>query len=662
MTVSPVPGPLRSLPPATALADLLAVSMTGIIYYTPIYDPADSGNIIDFCFEYLNPAAQRMMRMPEVPTVTHNEQWPHSKAHGTFDFHVDAFVSGEPREYNINYQADGYDNYYRLAARRSGDGLWVSFTDTADQPRSPVEVALRAAQAAEKAARAEAEAQRQRFYEVLMQLPAHVAVHEGPNQVFTLVNPHYLRVANGRALLGQPIRAVWPELASHGILDELDRVYQTGEPFIASGLPVQADFTRTGQLQQVYYDFFFLALRDGQGQITGVLNFSYDVTGSVRARQQIEQMNQELETRVLERTAALQESEARFRIMADAAPNQVWAVNPDSSIRYANQAFLDFVGVSLEQYVATGWAAYLLPEDLALAQNTLETAIRSRSLYVLEHRMRRHDGQYRWLLAQGAPSFYANGELYGYVGSAIDITELKHTNEQLVRTNVDLDNFIYAASHDLREPITNLVGLVEALQEQLALAPAPTDPLVPRLLAMIEQAVARFQLTIAQLTDVAQLQQAWELPAEAVDLRALIESVQLDLGSKIEAAGAHLTVALANDCAIRFAPKNLRSIIYNLLSNALKYRHPERPPLVQLRCYRASDTLVLEVQDNGLGVDKVQQARLFGLFQRLHTHVEGSGMGLYMVKRIAENAGGHVRVQSQPGVGSTFTVVLPVQP
>jgi hypothetical protein len=110
MPVTLVPLPLRSLPADLLLGDLLAVSMTGVIYYAPLYDPAGSGNIVDFRFEYLNPAAQRMMRMPEVPTLTHNEQWPHSKAHGTFDFHVDAYVSGEPREYNINYQADGYDN------------------------------------------------------------------------------------------------------------------------------------------------------------------------------------------------------------------------------------------------------------------------------------------------------------------------------------------------------------------------------------------------------------------------------------------------------------------------------------------------------------------------------------------------------------------------
>jgi PAS domain S-box-containing protein len=799
MPVTPLPLPLRSVPAADILADLLAVSLTGIIYYTPIYEPA--GEIIDFTFEYLNPAAQRMMHMPERPTLTHKQQWPHSVAHGTFDFHVEAFLTGEPREYNINYQADGYDNYYRLAARRSGEGLLVSFTDTADQPRTPVEMALRTAQVAEKAARAEAESQRQRFYEMLMQLPAHVAVHEGPHQVFTLVNPYYQRIAHGRELLGQPIRAAWPELVSQGILDELDHVYRTGEPFSANELPIRADFKRTGQLEQMYYNFFFLALRDAQGQVNGVLNFSYDVTDSVRARQQVEQLNQELEARVQERTQAalaaqaealataqrlvrereafyqvfeqtpaavallrspghrfvyvnptyqqlfpdrqllgldvvvavpelinqgylalldrvyqtgetffgtefpfvtaspdgqltrsayynftyqayregneiagisvfafdvtaqkqatdaLRESEARFRIMADAAPNQVWAVNPDSTIRYVNRAFLEFVGVSLEQYVRTGWAAFMHPDEIAAAQHTLEEAIRTRSLYTIEHRMRRHDGEYRWLLAQGAPSFYPTGELYGYVGSAIDITEFKRTNEQLVRTNVDLDNFIYTASHDLKAPISNIEGLLHTLRSELP--PQSQAGEVSYILDLMQDSVNRFTRTIEHLTDVSRLQKEYSQPPTAVPLADIIEDVRLDLAPLLTQTGGLLRVEVQAVPTILFSEKNLRSVVYNLLSNALKYHHPDRTAKVHVRSRKEGDYHVLEVQDNGLGLDLTRDQQLFTMFRRYHTHVDGSGIGLYMVKRMVENAGGRITVQSEVGQGATFSVYFP---
>jgi len=103
----------------------------------------------------------------------------------------------------------------------------------------------------------------------------------------------------------------------------------------------------------------------------------------------------------------------------------------------------------------------------------------------------------------------------------------------------------------------------------------------------------------------------------------------------------------------------LRSIIYNLLTNAIKYRHPDRPLVVSLRCHARPGATVLDVQDNGLGLTHEQQGKLFGMFRRLHNHVPGSGMGLYMVKRIVENAGGTIVVQSQPHEGSTFSVSLP---
>ena len=301
---------LALLPPPddVLLNDLLAVSLTGVIFYTPVYNAA--GEITDFTFAYLNPAAQRMMAMPERPTLTHKQQWPQSVAHGTFQFHVEAFESGEPRMYNVNYQADGYDNYYRLAARRSGHALLVSFTDTADQPRTAVEVALRESQATEKAARADAEQQRQRFHEVLMQLPAYVAVYHGPDHVYQFVNPPYQRLFPGRSFAGRPFRESMPEASGLGVVALFDRVYQTGEPYYAQEMEGWSDFQGTGQPEQVFLNLYLHPLRNAQGAIDGVLHFSYDVTEQVHSRQQLQQLNQELESRVAARTQEVEAARA----------------------------------------------------------------------------------------------------------------------------------------------------------------------------------------------------------------------------------------------------------------------------------------------------------------------------------------------------------------
>jgi signal transduction histidine kinase len=245
---------------------------------------------------------------------------------------------------------------------------------------------------------------------------------------------------------------------------------------------------------------------------------------------------------------------------------------------------------------------------------------------------------------------------------AFDVTEqvtarqqVLDLNQQLTRVNADLDSFVYMASHDLRGPINNLEGLVQALREELPDPQASAGPL----LQMMQDAVARFQRTLGQLGEVLQLPQAPDPVAPAVELATIVEDLRQDLLPALQQTGGQLEVE-AEACPVVAMPaKSLRSLLYNLLSNALKYRHPDRPPHVRLTCHTQEGYWCLTVQDNGLGLTAPQQTALFALFRRFHTHVDGLGLGLYTVKKIAENLGGRVEVQSESGVGSTFRVYVP---
>jgi signal transduction histidine kinase len=405
---------------------------------------------------------------------------------------------------------------------------------------------LQQSRAAEQHARAEAERQRQRFHEVLMQLPAYVAVYHGPDHVYQFVNPPYQRLFPHRSFVGRPFREGTPEATELGVVALFDRVYQTGEPYHVQELEGWFDFQGTGEPEQVFLNLSLHPLRNAQDCIDGVLDFSYDVTEQVRTRLQVEQLNQELEARVQQRT-----------------------------------------------------------QELAASND-----------------------------------------------------ELQESNRQLRRTNVDLDTFVYTASHDLKAPITNIEGIVLALRDTLPLA-VQEDGLVAQLLALLNQTVTRFQVTITQLTDISRLQLVQQEPAEPIVLGAVVENVCFDLTPALTAAGTHLTVEVAPDLVVSFSPANLRSIIYNLLSNAIKYRAFDRPSQVRVQALHTGAAVVLTIKDNGLGMSEVQQRQLFGLFQRLHTHVEGTGVGLYITKRLIENAGGTIAVQSQPQVGTTFTVTFP---
>ncbi|WP_426492295.1 PAS domain-containing sensor histidine kinase [Hymenobacter sp. 102] len=808
--------------PEGLLLDVLAVSLTGVNVLRPLYDSA--GQLADFALEYLNPAAQRMTGLPERPGGTISSRFPTLYSNGVFNLYRRVVETGQDEHCQVNYQADGFDNYFHVTARRSGTWLLVSFDDTSRQPRTPVEEALRLSQRAEQQARAEAERQRQRFEAVLLQLPACVAVYQGPNHVYQFVNPTYQQLFPHRRFIGQPLRAVVPEAEALGVVPLFDQVYQTGEPYYSHELEGWFDFGGHGQPEQIFLNLYLHPLRDAEGRIDGILGFSYDVNEQVRARRQVQQLNQELEARVAQRTRELTEQQRLFHQILTQVPASIATFSgPRHVFTYANASYQDLVrgraemgrsvaetlpdvaeqgivdlldhvyhsGQPVEgtetallltqsdgstrlyhvnfscqplsdeqgrprgllvfivdvtrhvrtrqqaralqaclltaaqeqaaerlafyhifeqapvlvallrgaghhfEYVNPAYQA-LFPERQLVGRPVAETVPEMQQQGFLELMDRTYQtsqtfvGREMPFTAQPLPgqpprtiyydfsyqAYRENGVVAGISIFAHDVTEqvrvrqqverlnqelttanadLHTSNAQLTRTNIDLDNFIYTASHDLKAPISNIEGLLLALEHELPPTSRPGD--IPKILTLMQEATERFQRTIQHLTDISRLQQEHNQASEPVPLAAVVEAVRLDLLSLTQQSQARLTVQIAPAATVMFSERNLRSVVYNLLSNALKYAHPERPAQVSLRFYPQPPYQVLEVADNGLGLDLSKgRDKLFAMFQRLHTHVEGTGIGLYMVKKIVENAGGHIEVESQLNEGTVFRV------
>jgi len=825
---------------------LLDVCLSGVNILRPCYEAA--GTLTDFAIVYLNPAGQRMTGLGAQPGGTLLSYFPSSIATGILTYYRRVYEAGATDTYEVYYQADGLDNYFQLAARRSGDLLVVSFTDTADQDRTPAEQALRASQAREQAALAEAQTQRQRLYHVLMQLPAQVAVYQGPDHIYQLVNPNYQRKFPHRAFVGRPFREGMPEAEGLGVVALFDQVYQTGEPYYGHELEGWFDFGGHGQPEQFFFELSLHPLRNAQGEVEGVLDFSYDVTEQVFARRQLQQLNQELESRVQQRTqellAAQQATERQrwqwhelFRqapasICIFDGPEWVYEfVNPRYQAMFPGRELLgkrlvDALPEVADQPLMTilhrvydtgesfevsemlvplartaegpvediyfdltyqvrrneagqidGFTTYAYDvtervlarrereaqQHLRQLNEELETRVRQRTRqletqragqqrlfreapmalvvlrgpqFIIEQANERAEAIWgvpetevlgrphfeavpgsagqgfeellTGVLQTGTPlvlpevlielkrahtgrpdkGYYSvifqplhdeDEHVNGIAVMWVEVTdqvlarrqvqdlnaELQNTNQELhtsnnslTRTNADLDNFIYTASHDLKTPISNIEGLLLLLDELLPPA-VQQDELVQPILQRMHDSVERFRRTIDHLTDVSKLQAEFAQPAAVVSLATVVEEVRQDLWTQLREAGAQVEVDVDDTQPRVFSPKNLRSLVYNLLSNALKYRHPERAPLVRIRCRPTGDWLVLTVQDNGLGLSETQQQRLFQLFQRLHTHVEGSGVGLYAVKKIVEHAGGTITVASQLDVGTTFTLTFP---
>jgi PAS domain S-box-containing protein len=355
--------------------------------------------------------------------------------------------------------------------------------------------------------------------------------------------------------------------------------------------------------------------------------------------------------------AALAESERRFRMLADSAPVLIWVNGADGGCEFVNKAYLDFFGESLEAVQGFGWTSHIHPDDRERCVAEYRAAVASRVPYRGEVRLRRADGEYRWMESLGLPHTSAVGEFLGYVGVSPDITDRKNAEETLRQSVLARDEFLSVASHELRNPLNalqlQLVGLHRAAQEQ--------DDSLDKdwVCARVSQAtgdVGTLVRLVHNLLDVARIT-AGRLELEPEELRfdAVVQNVLRRFAHQVSDGQVLLSLEpIAGRCdRLRF-----EQIVTNLISNAVKYGQ-EQPIEISLRA--DDDTVYFSVSDHGIGIDPDRQKELFKRFVRAvpRRQYGGFGLGLWIARETVTAMGGQISLMSEPGVGSTFSVSLP---
>jgi len=356
---------------------------------------------------------------------------------------------------------------------------------------------------------------------------------------------------------------------------------------------------------------------------------------------------------------ALRRGEAELRFLADSIPQLIWTATAEGLIEYYNQHTAEYSGLSPAQLGPTGWVALLDPAEQAGAARRWVRCVATGEEYDGLFRMRRHDGQYRWHIIRARQHADENGPRW--FGACTDVDDQHRLREvlqlqydELARTNRDLDTFVYTASHDLKQPLFNLRGLFEELRR----AASFNDPEEEMLLSMVDESLQQLDVTLHDLAATVQDQRQSAAPAEEIELQHVAEEVLLGLRSQILEAQAVVTINFDAAPTLVYGRANLRSVLHNLLSNALKFAHPGRTPHITFSSgLSESGSPKLMVQDNGLGMDLKQDPDTdFQRFERQHPQVAGAGVGLYLVQRIVHSRGGHLEVESTPRQGTTFTV------
>ncbi|GAA3986405.1 PAS domain-containing sensor histidine kinase [Hymenobacter antarcticus] len=430
--------------------------------------------------------------------------------------------------------------------------------------------------------------------------------------------------------------------------DDLPRMQERWQAAIASQRYYEAEF-RLRRYDGQYRWFLgqAQARRDPGGQVLKWYGTNTDVD-----------QQRQLQEQVLA-------SQSRFQQLLETLPQMAWTTNPDGNATYYSQRWYAFTGATFEQLRNWGWEQLVHPDDLLATLSKWGHSLATGEAFEDETRWRDQHGDYRWFLVRGEPIRDKSGAISVWVGAHTDIHEFKQIQQQLeaqnarlTRTNEDLDNFIYTASHDLKQPITNMAGIFEELTRTAYFR----DPDAIKLITYFERALARIYGTIDDLSAIVQVQrQQQELPAEAVALAPLADEVLSSLQDQVRQLGATFELDFTTCPAVDFVRPHLQSVFFNLISNSLKYAAPGRPPSIRLSS--APDLLtgrpIITVQDNGLGIDLERFGpQLFQLFRRFHSHVEGTGMGLYLINRIVQNHGGRLEVSSAVDEGTTFRIHL----
>jgi PAS domain S-box-containing protein len=504
------------------------------------------------------------------------------------------------------------------------------------------------------------------FRNMVTQSPIAMTIFRGADWVIdlaneTLLNNIWRRTAS--EVMGKRLLDAFPELQGQKFPELLRTVWETGTIYRESEAMAYVD-SHDGR-KKYYLDFEYAPLRELNGAVSAIMVTVNDVTGKVEAREKIEA------------------AEQRLRLAVEATDMGTFDWDLEHQEFYSSPRLLEIFGFPAEAFIThQQLIAALHPSDLPIRDRAIRASFTTGGLSY-EARIVWPDSSVHWIRVHGKIVHDKENKPLRMYGTAIDITqqrtftealeikvkertaELEKTNNALQKSNEELAQFAFVASHDLQEPLRKIQTFASRIQAtETALTDRGKD-----YFRRMQQASMQMQQLIADVLSYSRMN-ATEQHVEALALGVLLAKVQEHLSERIEEVGATIEAGVLP--VLKVIPYQFEQLLSNILSNALKYIRPGVPPRIVITADtvpgKAIDPLASEevyhrivIADNGIGFEPQYSERIFQVFQRLHSknEYEGTGIGLAICKKIIDNHHGFITAAGEPGKGAAFTLYLP---
>jgi PAS domain S-box-containing protein len=348
----------------------------------------------------------------------------------------------------------------------------------------------------------------------------------------------------------------------------------------------------------------------------------------------------------------LQESESKFRLLADSLPQQIWTADTSGNLFYFNQNVYNYSGLTPGDLEKDGWIQMIHPDDRDNNIKAWMESIRTGKDFLFEHRFRRYDGEYRWQLSRAVPQKDAGGNIQMWVGSSTDIQQIKEQEQQK-------DYFISMASHELKTPLTSVKGYVQMLK---VMHEKSEDSFLRNALNTMDRQIKTLTKLISELLDVSKIKSGGlNFHKKHFEIADLINEIV----AEVKHINPHFQfLVIPNEKIKVYADRDrIGQVLTNFLTNAVKYSPDSK--IVKIKYSNKNNHLNVAVEDFGIGISKKDQEKVFERFYRVEGRNEntfpGFGIGLFIASEIIKRHDGKIHVESEVGKGSVFSFELAVQ-